>query len=409
MTNATLENTIYDVAIIGAGPVGLFAAFQAGVQEMKAVLIDTLEKVGGQCSVLYPEKFIYDIPGHEKITAQELIDNLKKQCNKFNHKYLLGNKVTNLIKDKTDEIFTLTATRNNVETTIRAKTAIIATGNGSFEPNKPLITNISKFEPSYVLYFIDNMSKFHNKNIAIAGGGDSAVDWAIMLLESHFPPKKLYFIHRRYEMKCHPNSLAKLNELKGSVLEFKIPFIASKLHGETSLNKVTLMYSKLQPTPATSNNTTSINNSIGGNPEQKIEDVDIEIDYFLPFFGLKADLTDTQNFKVDLTLTKHKIDVEHSTMSTARKKSIAVIPNCDEEKKPSNTTTAQPVEEKIEVQPITGVYAIGDICGYAGKTKLLVTGFHEAVVACNAITEYMSAKFGKKKKSFEYSSSKFKS
>jgi thioredoxin reductase (NADPH) len=339
-------NKIYDIAIIGAGPVGLFAGFQAGVNNMDAILIDTLDVVGGQCSMLYPEKFIYDVPGHEKITAQNLINNLKKQCDRFNHDYLLGNQVVELSKE--NNIYIL---RTDKGFNINSRTVVVCAGGGSFNPNKPAVENIEKFENKSVFYLINDLKKFHNKNVMIAGGGDSAVDWSLMLMNHEFSPKKIYFVHRRSEMKCHPSSLEELKSLEGERFEFKIPYVLDNLIGcyeKGELQSVALRHF-----------------------ENEDDRHHIEIDYLLPFFGLKGDINAIKNF--GLYFNKSKIPVDSGTMESS----------------------------------VSGIYAIGDICEYLGKTKLLVSGFHEASVACNSIDEYLSKNFNRQKRAFEYSTSKF--
>jgi thioredoxin reductase (NADPH) len=337
---------VYDIAIIGAGPVGLFAGFQAGTYKLRAIIIDTLECVGGQCSILYPEKFIYDIPGYEKITAQSLIDNLKKQCDRFNHDYLLGNQVASM--EKIDGIFNL---KTDKGLSIKARTIIVAAGNGSFNPNKPMVPNLETFENKSVFYLINDLKKFHNKKVMIAGGGDSAVDWSLMLARSEYSPSKIYFVHRRHEMKCHPSSLDELKSLDPKIFEFKIPFVLESLSGcgdSGCLKCVTIHHF-----------------------QDNLIKEEIEVDFLLPFFGLKGDISAIKSFCLEFS--SNKISVQHDTMSS----------NVD------------------------GIYAVGDICVYGGKTKLLVSGFHEASVACHAIEGYLCKNFDKTKCNFEYSTSKF--
>jgi thioredoxin reductase (NADPH) len=340
-----MNQKIYDIAIIGAGPVGLFAGFQAGMNDMKCAIIDTIDIVGGQCALLYPEKNIYDIPGHEKITGQHLVNNLKKQCDRFNHDFFLQNQVIDL--KKKDNIFELQTDKN---LTIFAKTILIVAGNGSFNPNKPAIQNIEAFEDKSVFYLINDINRFKNKIVAIAGGGDSAVDWTLMLLKNSIA-KKVYFIHRRADMRCHQNSLLELKELedKTDSLEFKIPYVVDNLIGENGkLEKIILK-----------------------NFNYENYKVDLEVDYFLPFFGLANDISVIK--KWNLNIQKNKIIVESSSMKTN----------------------------------IEGIYASGDICEYDGKTKLLVSGFHEAAVACQNIDKYLIENFNKKSEVFHYSTSKF--
>jgi thioredoxin reductase (NADPH) len=341
-----MNQKIYDIAIIGAGPIGLFAGFQAGTNNMTCAIIDTLDIVGGQCSLLYPEKNIYDIPGHEKITGQNLIDNLKKQCNRFNHDFFLSNQVIDLSKTE-NNIFRLETDKN---LTIFSRTILIVAGNGSFNPNKPAIQNIESFENKSVFYLINDIKKFQDKIVAIAGGGDSAVDWALMLLKNQIA-KKVYFIHRREDMRCHQNSLIELKEIEFSSnsLEFKIPYVVDNLIGENGeLEKIILR-----------------------NFNDENYKVELDVDYFLPFFGLANDISVIK--KWDLDIQKNKILVNSGSMNTN----------------------------------LEGIYASGDICEYEGKTKLLVSGFHEAAVACHSIDKYLIKNFNKKSEAFSYSTSKF--
>ncbi len=337
---------IYDVAIIGAGPVGLFAGFQCGLNNMTAIIIDTLDIIGGQCALLYPEKNIYDIPGHAEITGQNLVDNLKKQCDRFDHDFLLNNQILKVVQN--DEIFYLETDKGII---INAKTILISAGNGAFTPNKPDIHHINHYENKSVFYLINDINKFKDKTVAIAGGGDSAVDWSSMLIKNKIA-KKVYFVHRREDMRCHPNSLNELKNLAidGS-LEFQIPYVVDQLIGDYEngiLNEILLKHF--------------------ANEDLKIT---LKVDYFLPFFGLINDISVIKNWGLDII--KNKIAVDYSTMS-------------------SN---------------ISGIFAAGDICNYNGKTKLLVSGFHEAAVACNSIDSYLVSKFDKKSDPFYYSTSKF--
>ena len=340
-----MNQKTYDIAIIGAGPVGLFAGFQAGMSDMHCAIIDTIDIVGGQCSLLYPEKNIYDIPGHEKITGKNLIHNLKKQCDRFSHDFFLQNQVIEL--NKRDNLFELKTDKN---LSIWAKTILVVAGNGSFNPNKPAIPNIETFENKSVFYLINDINRFKDRIVAIAGGGDSAVDWTLMLLNNKIA-KKVYFIHRREDMRCHQNSLLELKELEENTnsLEFKIPYVVDNLIGENGkLNKII------------------VKNFLDENYK-----VELEVDYFLPFFGLANDISMIR--KWGLNIQKNKILVDSSNMKTN----------------------------------LYGIYASGDICEYGGKTKLLVSGFHEVAVACNNIGKYLIDNFGKKSEVFHYSTSRF--
>ena len=341
-----MNKIIFDIAIIGAGPAGLFAAFEAGSQDMSVAIIDILDMPGGQCAILYPEKFIYDMPGHVKITARNLVNNLVEQVGRFGQNQFFFN--TEIIHYDKDEngIFTLKSKNNDQ---IYARKIILAVGGGAFLPNKPSIDGLQTFEDyGNVHYLVKDMSIFDNKSIAIAGGGDSAVDWALMLFDK---VKKIYFIHRRDNMRAHPSSIAQLEKRIGQKLELKIPFIAHQLIGCHESKRLT--HIKLQ------------HFSNDGSLEQIIE-----IDYFLPFFGLKSEIKWLSSWQ--LNCEQNKICVNYMMQTN-----------------------------------IDGIYAIGDICDYAGKTKLLVSCFHEAAVAVSSINNSLIENGIKKYSTFSYSSSKF--
>jgi len=308
-----------DIAIIGAGPVGLFAVFEAGMLKMRTTVIDTLDFIGGQCTALYPEKPIYDIPAHPAVTGQELIDQLKKQADPFKPDYLLGQQVTGF--NKTNDGITLTTSTGNL---VNCKAAIIAAGAGAFGPNKPPVANLEQFEEAgCVQYMVGNRQEFAGKNIVIAGGGDSAVDWANSLSEL---ANKVYLVHRRPKFRAMPESVEKLHKLADSgKVELVIPYQLDSLQGDNG---------KLQNV---------IVKTLDG--EQKT----LPADVFLPFFGLSMELGPIAEW--GLSLDKKHIAVEPSTMATN----------------------------------ITGVYAVGDIATYQNKLKLILTGFSEVATACHQI------------------------
>ena len=195
-----------DVLIIGAGPVGLFTVFELGQLGMKACIVDSLEDIGGQCTALYPDKPIYDIPAYPSLTAEELIFNLKKQIDPFKPTILLNQKVNELYKYK--DFYSVKTTEGNI---VESKCIIIAAGNGAFGPNKPPIEKIDSFENKTIFYHVKNKSEFNDKTLAIAGGGDSAVDWAIELSKVS---KKIFFIHRRNKLRAAPQNVQKLYSLE---------------------------------------------------------------------------------------------------------------------------------------------------------------------------------------------------
>lgn len=297
-----------DIIIIGAGPVGLFAVFQAGMLGMRCHVIDSQEIIGGQCSALYPEKPIYDIPAYPEIMGAELINKLESQAQPFNPVYHLNQQVIEMRQDGS-----ITTSKNIV---ISGKAIIIAAGYGSFGPNKPPLKNIENFEGKSVFYFINNRNYFTDKEIVIAGGGDSAVDWAISLSEI---ATKIYLVHRREKFRAAPDSLRKLKELADNgKIELVINYQLDHLVGnDGELEAVGVK-------------------DFEGNIHTLTANI------LLPFFGLAQELGPIKNWGLHLK-TNHII-VDNSYFSTN----------------------------------ISGVYAIGDIATYPGKLKLILNGFAEA-------------------------------
>jgi thioredoxin reductase (NADPH) len=313
---------MYDVAVIGAGPTGLFVPFIAGMKKLSCIIFESLEFTGGQCTALYPEKPIYDIPAFPTILAKDLIQNLEKQIEKFKPQINLNESIVSY--KKIDNIFTLQTSKNRE---FKAKSIIIAAGGGKFLPNRPPLQNIEEFEGKSVFYSVSNKSFFNNKNIAIAGGGDSAVDWAISLSEV---ANKIYFIHRREKLKASPESIAMLEELSlAGKLEFIIPFQLTSLSGKNGIiEKLTV-------------------SSLKG------EERDLKIDALLPFFGLMTDSSLIDAF--GLEKENGLIKVEQSTMKTS----------------------------------VEGIYAVGDIAHYNKKLKLILAGFSEVASAVYDVKKYL--------------------
>ncbi len=290
-----------DLVIIGAGPTGLFAVFEAGMLKIKSHVIDTLESVGGQCLALYPEKPIYDIPAHPSILASDLIAKLEEQTKPFNPTYHLNQRV-DVIEKKPDGSFDVITSKNNK---INCKAIIIAAGCGAFGFNRPPLEGIEEYEGKSVFYAVKSKAQFADKNVVIAGGGDSAVDWTLSLADV---AKKVYVVHRRDKFRCAPESAEQMKELaKKGKIELVIPFQLAGLVGSSGKLSQVLVKDF-------SNNIKSL-----------------EADYLLPFFGLAMELGPIANW--GLALNKNHIEVEASTMQTSEK----------------------------------GIYAIGDIATYKKK------------------------------------------
>ena len=213
---------VYDITIVGAGPVGLFGAFYAGMREAKTKLIDSLPQLGGQLSTLYPEKYIYDIPGFPAIKAADLVDNLEKQLTTFNHTYCLEEEVLDI--KKVDDIIEIHTTK----TVHYSKAVILSLGNGSFQPRKLALDEAESFENRGLDYYVNDLMKYAGKKVAIAGGGDSAIDWALMLEPI---AKEVYLIHRRPEFRGHEHSVKKLMNSSVTILT---PYVIESLQDEAN-------------------------------------------------------------------------------------------------------------------------------------------------------------------------------
>ncbi|MGG0845759.1 NAD(P)/FAD-dependent oxidoreductase [Peribacillus simplex] len=215
-----VNEKVYDITIIGGGPVGLFTAFYGGMRQASVKIIESLPQLGGQLSALYPEKFIYDIAGFPKVRAQELVNNLKEQMAKFEQDVVLEQAVQEVEK-QADGVFKLTTDKE----IHYSKTIIITAGNGAFQPRRIEIDDAKKYESSNLHYFIDDLNHFAGKKVVVFGGGDSAVDWALMLEPI---AEKVSIIHRRDKFRAHEHSV---ENLKHSKVEIKTPYIPSELIG----------------------------------------------------------------------------------------------------------------------------------------------------------------------------------
>ncbi|MCM3004424.1 ferredoxin--NADP reductase 2 [Priestia koreensis] len=223
------DKKVYDITIIGGGPTGLFTAFYGGMRQASVKLIESLPQLGGQLSALYPEKYIYDVAGFPKIRAQELVNNLKEQMAQFDPTIVLEQAVEKLEK-QADGVFKLT-TNSEVHYT---KTIIITAGNGAFQPRKLELESATQYESKNLHYFVDDMNKFKDRKVVIFGGGDSAVDWALMLEPI---AEKVTLVHRRDKFRAHEHSV---EQLMNSKVEIKTPYVPSELVGEDEIKQVIL-------------------------------------------------------------------------------------------------------------------------------------------------------------------------
>ncbi|WP_346881029.1 NAD(P)/FAD-dependent oxidoreductase [uncultured Algibacter sp.] len=307
-----------DILIIGAGPTGLFTVFEAGLLKLKCHLIDALPQPGGQCSELYPKKPIYDIPGFPEILAGDLTKNLLEQGKQFEPGFTLGERAETIEKQD-DGSFIVTT---NKGTQHQAPVIAIASGLGSFEPRKPQLENLVKYEDKGVEYIIKEPEVYRDKDVVIAGGGDSALDWSIFLADV---AKSVTLIHRRNEFRGHLDSVEKVQELKNAgKINLITPAEVTDILGDGKVEAIEI--------------------------KKKDEDpMVLKTDHFIPLFGLSPKLGPIANWGLDIE--KNAIKVNNA----------------------------------LDYQTnIPGIFAIGDGNFYPGKLKLILCGFHEATIMCQA-------------------------
>ena len=308
-----------DVLIIGAGPVGLFAVHQLGIIGLKAEVVDNLDKIGGQCIELYPDKPIYDIPAIPECTGESLTKSLLEQIKPFKTNFHLNERVHEVSKEKDN--WKIVTSKNKV---FISPNVIIAGGVGSFEPRKFSVSGAEKFENKGVFYSVKDKNLFKNKKICIFGGGDSALDWAIELSKT----SDVILVHRRNEFRGAEHSAQIARKLeKEDKLKIKTPFQINSIEGENNINAITIK-----------------------DEDGKIET--IKTDYILGFFGLIMKLGPIAEW--GLNLDKKTIPVNTENFQTNKK----------------------------------GIFAIGDICFYPGKLKLILSGFHEGALAARGCFKY---------------------
>jgi len=311
-----------DAVIIGAGPVSLFAVFELGLHDIKAHLIDILDKSGGQCAELYPEKPIYDIPAFPIITGQGLTDGLMEQIKPFDPAFHFQQRVDELKPDGNGG-FRL---KTDIGTEFEAKVVVIAAGGGSFTPKRPPLSGIEEFEGTSVFYSVRRIEDFKDKTILIAGGGDSALDWALNL---HPVAKRITLVHRREEFRAAPDSVNKMRALASAgELDFVVGQVM-ELHGDKDQLEAA---------------------SIRGKDGEMTR---LACDTLLPFFGLTMKLGPVADWGLNLEENHIPVDTEKFETSTK------------------------------------GIFAIGDINTYPGKLKLILSGFHEAALMARQAHRYV--------------------
>ena len=314
-----------DIAIIGAGPVALFTIFEAGLLKMRCHLVDYLPQVGGQLSEIYPKKPIYDIPGFPSVLAQELVDNLVKQAEPFKPTYTLGERIESLNKIGERDFILET----NMGTKISAQVVVIAGGLGCFEPRKPEVKDLEKFENGKgVSYMVLDPESYRDKKIVIAGGGDSALDWTIFLSNI---VKEITLVHRSESFRGAPDSVNKVLKLaeEGKIKLFLNSNLTNVI-GDTVLKSVGVI-----------------------NIKTNVEEA-LDADNLIPLFGLSPKLGPIENW--GLNIDRNAIEVNTEDYSTN----------------------------------ISGVYAIGDINTYKNKLKLILCGFHEAALMSHSAYKYIN-------------------
>ena len=301
-----------DVVIVGAGPVGLFAVHQLGIKGLKAEVIDNLDKPGGQCIELYPDKPIYDIPAIPECTGKELTENLLKQIKPFNTNFHFNERVQEVSSENNNWII-----KTNKNKVFISPNIVIAGGVGSFEPRKLSLKEAEKYEDKSIFYSVNDKNKFKGKKVSIFGGGDSALDWALELSKI----SDVTLIHRRDEFRGAPHTLNEIKKLeKSGKVTIKTKYQLSSIEGDKKIKSIIIK-----------------------NDEEKT--IKIETDYILGFFGLIMQLGPIAEWGLNMDRKTIKVNTEN--FGTNKK----------------------------------GIFAIGDICTYPGKERLILSGFHEAALA----------------------------
>ncbi|MCK8607076.1 NAD(P)/FAD-dependent oxidoreductase [Apilactobacillus ozensis] len=313
-----MNENIYDITIIGGGPIGMFAGFYSGLRNAKFQIIESLSELGGQVNALYPEKTILDVAGFTGLTGRELIKNLKSQLLTMNPEIKLNTTVNDV--EKVDNLFKITTDKEIT----KSRAIIIATGNGSFKPRKLLAENADKFENKQIQYFIKNLDDYKNKTVLVAGGGDSAIDQALMLEKV---AKKVYLLHRRNEFRGLERMVS---TLKDSSVELITPYLIKKVK-EIDNGQIELMAKKMRTDD---------------------ELINISVDKMLVNYGFISNNKAMQEWNITLD-SNHRLLTVDETMATN----------------------------------IENIYAVGDQSIYEGKQTIIATGFGEVPLAVNGIMQ----------------------
>ena len=311
-----------DAVIIGAGPVGLFQVFELGLLEIKAHVIDSLAEAGGQCVALYPDKPIYDIPALPAVSGQGLTDNLMEQIRPFAPTFHLGQEVQ-IVQRQDDERFYL---RTSAGTEFLTRTVFIAGGVGSFQSRELKLPGIDKFNDRQVFYRVRDAQSFHGKNVVVAGGGDSALDWALALVGQ---AESVILVHRREGFRAAPATVAKMRALCEA---YEMQFLVGQITGyETARDRLSAI--KVAGTDGVTRG--------------------VPLDALLVFYGLSPKLGPIAEWGLALNRRQLAVDTE-----------------------------------KFETS-VPGIFAVGDINTYPGKKKLILCGFHEAALAAYGSARYI--------------------
>jgi thioredoxin reductase (NADPH) len=314
-----------DAVIVGAGPVGLFAVFELGLLDIKAHLIDILDRPGGQCAELYPEKPIYDIPGFPEVSGQGLVDNLMKQIEPFHPTFHFSEMVTSVESTGTAEAPSFIVKTDN-DKVFECKVVLVAAGGGSFQPKKPPIAGIEAYEAKSVFYAVRKMEAFRGKRVMIVGGGDSALDWTLNL---HPLAERITLVHRRDEFRAAPHSVNAMREL-------------------VAAGKMDLMIGQVMEVKGENGELSHA--IVRGNDKSTTE---VPCNAMLPFFGLTMKLGPIAEWGLQLNENLVPVDTEKFETSTP------------------------------------GIFAVGDINTYPGKLKLILSGFHEVALAAQKAHRYV--------------------